>query len=361
MPDIDTLIVGAGLAGAAAAFSLSRTQRVTLIDAETPASGASGIAAGMVNPISGLRAKPVWRMEEAMEGLERMIDAVGAGAGYDRRGVLRPAKDEEQAGFFKESAERLPEDTTWLEPEAVKALHPIATAPFGALHVHAGGVVDARRFIEALLAGGVAQGLTVVNRARLVGWKPIRNGVSVEISYPAEGRRSTIEAGRLVLALGAGISGFDALSKLDLHAIKGQVVRLIRPPAPPGLLLPLSGYGYAIDEGSTMLIGSSYEHTFSDLAPSPAVSRKLVREATRLIPRLSHCRIMEAATGIRVTVPGTRLPMVGPLAGQERVWIVSGLGSKGLLMAPMIGWNLPDYFAAPSDIPREIQIRVKTG
>ena len=65
--DADLLIVGAGLAGACAAFTLSRHHRVHVLEANEPASGASGAAAGLVNPFMGRRARPVWHLREALD------------------------------------------------------------------------------------------------------------------------------------------------------------------------------------------------------------------------------------------------------------------------------------------------------
>ncbi|MDZ4701625.1 MAG: FAD-dependent oxidoreductase [Rhodothermales bacterium] len=361
MPEYDIIIAGAGLAGVTAAFTLSRTQRVLLLDAEAPGAGASGMAAGMVNPISGLRAKPAWRMEEAIEALDRMVAAAGAEAHYDRRGVLRPAKDEEQAGFFKESAERYPSETAWIEPGAIREAHPLVAAPHGALRVHPGGVIRVGKLITSLVEKAKEQGLTVATRTRLVGWRQAYGSVTVEVANTADGIRSELKARRLLLTLGAGVAGFDVLGALDLHPIKGQLIRISRPAGAPPNLLSLAGNGYLIDEGDALLAGSSYEHSYADLAPSPAVSRKLLREATQLIPRLSRSRVVSASVGVRITVPRLRLPMVGHLPGRNAVWLISGLGSKGLLMAPMIAANLVDYFADPASIPDEIQVRVKTG
>ena len=63
--------------------------------------------------------------------------------------------------------------------------------------------------------------------------------------------------------------------------------------------------------------------------------------------------------GVRVTVPGIRLPMVGPVPGFERVWIFTGFGAKGLLTAPLrarFGIDFRyDYYSA--DVLQRIVVR----
>ncbi|PSQ78507.1 MAG: FAD-binding oxidoreductase, partial [Bacteroidetes bacterium QH_7_62_13] len=64
--DADIIVVGAGLAGATAAFTLSANFDVHVVEADRPATGASGAAAGLVNPFMGRRARPVWRLHDAL-------------------------------------------------------------------------------------------------------------------------------------------------------------------------------------------------------------------------------------------------------------------------------------------------------
>jgi glycine/D-amino acid oxidase-like deaminating enzyme len=56
-------------------------------------------------------------------------------------------------------------------------------------------------------------------------------------------------------------------------------------------------------------------------------------------------------------VPGTRLPMVGPLPGYRRVWVFTGLGSKGLMTAPLLSARLPDFLRDPDQIPSDVAVR----
>ena len=112
-------------------------------------------------------------------------------------------------------------------------------------------------------------------------------------------------------------------------------------------------------EGNTLIVGSSYERDFSDLEPSDAQSRKILAKAARMLPGLRDATVLNASAGVRVTVPGTRLPMLGPLPGHRNVWIFTGLGSKGLLMAPLLARDLPAFFDAPETIPAEIRVATR--
>jgi glycine oxidase len=69
--------------------------------------------------------------------------------------------------------------------------------------------------------------------------------------------------------------------------------------------------------------------------------------------------VLEPRAGVRVTVPRThspqRLPLVGPLTGRRRVWVFTGLGSKGLLTAPLLARDLGSWLEAPERIPAEVR------
>jgi glycine/D-amino acid oxidase-like deaminating enzyme len=59
---------------------------------------------------------------------------------------------------------------------------------------------------------------------------------------------------------------------------------------------------------------------------------------------------------VRVYAPDSNLPIVGPLPDHTRCWAFTGLGSKGLLTAPLIADALPRYLAHPTQIPSALQV-----
>lgn len=344
------MVVGAGLAGACAALYLSRTQRVLVLEGDRPAAGASGAAAGLVNPLTGLRARPVWRMAEALDAFGDALDRADARALYRDAGILRPAGDADQADRFRAAADAHPDHARWLTAEAAHACHPHLPPGHGALLVRTGGAIDVPAFVEALLAAAVRQGADVRTGVRVTGWDERRDGVHVRTDAGGA------VGGRLLLALGAGYAAFPALAALRLHPVKGQTVRVTRPYA-DAPLPHLSGSGYVVDEGDALVLGSTYEHTFTDARPTPAQTEALLARAVEMVPALRRAEVVGAQAGVRVNVPGTRLPMVGPVPGHAAVWVFTGLGSKGLLMAPLLARGLAAFFETPATIPPEVRVR----
>ena len=344
----DVVIAGAGLAGACAAFHLSRTRAVLVLERHAPAAGASGAAAGLVNPLMGRKARPAWRHTEALTTLDALLHAAGASALFRRTGVLRPAADLAQAGAFVAAAETHRGAAEWLPPGAACERWPDVAAPHGALWIAGGGHLALPALVRALLAAAEVRGATVRVGTGLAGWETDGDGC---IAITDHGER--IRTRHLLLALGDGFRRFSALAELPLHRVKGQTIRLRRPPDLDGLPA-ISGSVYVVPEADGLVVGATFEHDFASLAPDPAQSEALRAKAARLLPPLSMTPVLDAQAGVRVTVPGTRLPLLGPLPGRPAAWVFTGLGAKGLLTAPLLAQALPTLLDAPETIPPEV-------
>lgn len=354
-PQYDIVIAGAGLAGASAAMSLAGECRVLLIDAGSAAAGASGAGAGLINPLLGRRARPVRGVDDALAAVEEMIHACGAGDSYDDRGVVRPAEDDQQAERFQESAILRPDLAAWLTAERAAEEFPDLRAPHGALRVLRGGAIDIRRFVDRMIEHACRLGADFAAGTRLLKWDMSPAGISVELGR--EDDSDIVLTGRLVLAVGNGFEHFAPLRALELHRIKGQTIRIRRP---AGLtascaIPPISGSGYIVPEAATWVLGSTYEHSFESTAPTLEADRAILEKTSRMIPTILDAKILERRAGVRVTVPKRRLPMVGPL-DDDGVWFVGGLGSKGLLHAPLIARSLGSWMREPSLVPPEFSL-----
>lgn len=346
---VDVVIVGAGLAGACAALVLSRTRRVVVVEAEGPAAGASGAAAGLANPFMGRAAKPAWRHSEALDALAELAAEAGDGL-FRQTGILRPAVSTQQAHRFRDRA-GAHADLECLSPGASAEQWPLVRSEHGTLVVRGGGSVDIPAFVDAALMTAEARGAEVV-RARLGGWRAEADG-TVAITGQWE-----IRTRHLVLAVGDGARRLAPLAGLPLHRVKGQTLRLGRPPALPADHPAVAGAGYAVPSDAGVVVGSTFEHDFEDVAPDPALDAGLAAKGSALLPVLDGAPVLDRRAGVRLTVPTSvaprRLPLAGPLPGHPGVWVVAGLGAKGLLTAPLIARHLPAALDGRRPLPAEL-------
>lgn len=348
----DLVIAGAGLAGACAALHLARDHRILVLDAARPGSGAASAAAGLVNPFLGQKAKPTWHLDAALAALHHTLDLASASSLFRSSGVLRPAKGQKQADAFRSTAATFPTRTAWLDTHDALAKVPGLLAPDGALWILDGGSIDIPAMVEAVLGRAKEFGAAVRPHTRLASWEE-RPPSCFAITDQGE----HIETERLLLALGDGFLAFPALQALPLHRVKGQTIRVQTPDGMPPSVPALSGNGYLVPTPDGIVIGSTFEHDFSDLAPNEAASQYLLARATTLLPALARARVLDARAGVRVTVPRSRLPLLGPLPGHDHVWMFTGLGAKGLVTAPYLASLLPSWLADPDAIFEEVSTR----
>ncbi len=306
-----------------------------------------------MNPFAGLRGRPMWQGLKALDSLDRLVAEASAEQCYQRCGVLRPASSQMQADSFRAVADAWPKYATWLEADALHSRFRSAGVACGALHLRSGGVMDTPRLIKAVMEAAVRNGAKIRMGTCIRSW-----GATPQMAFvlTEDGRR--YHASCVLLCLGSGYKKFSLLNALNLHRTKGQVVRVPRP-AGYDILMPISGHGYIVPEQHELIVGTTYERGFTTEAPTAAASRNILRQASAMVPRLDRLTPLSAAAGVRVGVPGTRLPMVGPIA--DRIWVLTGLGSKGLLLAALLSRMLPDLMKSRSPIPREVQVSYRNS
>ncbi len=353
--DADIIIVGAGLAGACAAFTLSRDHHVHVLEANDPASGASGAAAGLVNPFMGRRARPVWRLREALDAVPTLLERAGATELFPDTGVLRPAVEPDQVDPFQDVAEEHPDLAEWLSPTTVGEQYPQVQPDRGALFVPRGGATDVGTMVRALLDAAETRGATVETQAPVLYWRETPDAAVVEVDR--EHDTQELRAERVLLALGQGFPPFPELRRLGLDGVKGQTVRVRRPADLPGSIPPMSGRGYVVPDGNSLILGSNYDNDYDDLTPDPDATNYIRNKTSTMIPGLDQAKVLDETAGVRVMHSETNLPLLGPLPRRERLWTFTALGSKGLLTAPLLALDLPAYLQDPGTIPPPVSTK----
>ncbi len=212
-----------------------------------------------------------------------------------------------------------------------------------------GGTLNARAYTDALLEAARRNGADLCLRTRVQSWG--EDGDERFVST----KKGRIRARIIIFALGYGFQHFRKLRQLNLKTNKGQLVLSPRPSA-LRTEVPLTGSGYVVPAGRTVVVGTTYERGFTDLQPSLARSRTILNEAALMVPALNRAPVLEQFAGARVTVPGTRLPMVGPVADSQGLWVLTGMGSKGIMFSALIGREIAGYLDCPESIPPELRV-----
>lgn len=342
----DIIVAGAGLAGVCSALWLSENAHVLLLSGPQPA--ASSIAAGLVNPFAGLRARPVWNASKAYADFESLIAHTNAAQFFSPSGILRPAADSHQSKHYESAANDYPDRCKWLSSATARERHPSISAYHGML-LTTGGSVDIKNLLASAIRTLKTAGCSIRRNVTIDSWGETHDEAFVLMK---SGER--LRARTLILALGYGYHRFDTLGQLNLHSVKGQVIQTT---IPKGLRLshPVCGRGYIVPGDKYLTLGTTYDRGFSHTNPTDEATHAILRLTSKMIPAICNGTVVGKAAAVRVGVPGTRLPMVGPIG--KRTWVFTGLGSKGLLFASHIARRLPNFIADPTLIPPEIRVQ----
>ena len=340
----DAIFVGGGVIGLASAWRTAQSgARVCVLEAERPAAGATGVAAGMLAPAGeaswgedqllalNLESLSLW--PGFAEELER---ASGIETGFARRGALHVALDRDEAESLRRRYDlqrKLGLDSDWLSGGACRKLEPgLATAVRGGAHVPGDATVDPRRVAAALLAAldstGVAvhTGVRVVSAERREGWR----------LSAADGR--AFAGASVVLTAGCWSGRLEwvpAESRPPVRPVKGEIVTLRGPADEPVTERIVAGdrvYTVPRADGR-LIVGATVEERGFDTTVTAGGVHELLREAYRLLPEIAELELAETTAGLRPGSPDNA-PMIGESA-TEGLLVATGHFRNGVLQAPL--------------------------
>jgi tRNA 5-methylaminomethyl-2-thiouridine biosynthesis bifunctional protein len=348
----DCIVIGAGLAGAAVAASLARRgwQVMVLDAAGAPATGASGLPAGVLAPHVSPDDSLLSRLSRS--GIRAMLQQAGAllasGSDWQATGVLerclahpRKLPPAWQPGQPLADAAG---DWTRLATPGQLGLCGLAADSPALWHVRAGWIKPPS-LVRAWLA---TPGVTWRGHASASQWQ--RHAGRWQVLDAAGQQLASAEL--VVLAAGHGSRALaDAAgpaSPLALQAIRGQAAWALHAADTANAMppFPVNGHGSLVPQvpladGLAWVAGSTFErdNTSTALRAEDEVNNLaklqtlLPLPAQALAPQVESGQVRGWA-GVRCATP-SRLPSLGPLAGQPDLWVSTGMGSRGLTFAAL--------------------------
>lgn len=303
-------VAGAGALGSAVALRLARAGfQVTVFDPAAPGDNASGVAAGMLAPVSEALFDPASRDHLALMRRARDLwSAFAEGLGIE---IHRAGVRIEGSEIWRQQVARKLEDLGLAAGETIPEDWRIEARP--ALAALRSAAETAGATFEPVAVAGFAPGAL-----RL-----------------ADGRTEAF--GILVLATGPGArDGQLAPETMALAPIKGQ---LLRTSAREGDVV-VRGEGVYLAPGETLAVGATMEAGRDDLEPDASATQALRAAAWALRPDLD----LDAASvevGVRATtIDG--LPLVG-WSKAPSVLLAVGARRNGWLLAPLVADMVAAY------------------
>ena len=315
-------ILGAGFCGLAAAWHLlsqsslksSDPLKITIIDGKKIGGGTSGIAAGLLHPFAGAHAKFNQFGKEGMDATQELLEVASNALQkpvYTKTGILRLALNDKQHEDFLACSSKYKDETCWLNADECQALYPTFTKAPG-LWIKNGIVVQSELYLQGLWQACAEKGALYENRS----------------IYSLD---ELIDFDVVVFAIGAGYLHFPELKQFSLKTVKGQILRLKWPEDLPILPCVINSQAYIImhEDKKSCLAGATFEKNYLTEGPDEKVAKEeILPKVMPLIPQLQHAETIECLAGLRVVTPD-HLPLIKNFDGNK--WILTGMGSKGLL------------------------------
>ena len=343
------VIVGGGLAGSLLAARLGRAGvAVHLFDDGAPAA-ASRVAAGLYNVITGRFGAKTWLAETLLAELEAFLalPEMAPLRAYRHPGLIyRPFR--EVAEYNKWSSRTAePDFAALVALQETPLLPDRIDNPLGGIRILPCGWMDVAGFIDGLHEVLVRDLGVQLYRERLAyaqldpAQRRVHMGPGAALTYDA-----------LVFAEGAAMAGNPWLPGLKLIPNKGELLEIHA----PALDMPfvLSKKIYLVPLGEDRYgVGATYANRFDSPEPSAAGRAEICGHLDRVL-KVPYT-VTGHWAGLRPTTPNRR-PIVGPYPGRPGLYVLTGFGTKGVLLAPWCSRLLASHLlGTPEAIPAEAE------
>ena len=344
----DVVVVGGGVVGLAVAWRARRRGLgVLVVERGRAGDGASGVAAGMLAPVTEADFGEDRAIALNLAGLERwpafaaeLSERSGVDTGYRRSGALVVAADRDDAEVLRRVAgllRALGLEARWLSGREARRLEPgLSPRVPGAIEAPAEGHVDPVAVVAGLRAALLAEGGELWEQTTVERLELGPGGAHVEGMVLGDG--ASVRAEHVVLAAGAwsgGLAGLPPGEVPPIRPVKGQILGLHaggRPLPAERLIRTPRCYVVSRPDGR-VVVGATTEERGFDVRVTAEGVHRLLEDAREVLPDVDELEFVSARAGLR---PGT--PDNAPVAGRGEVdgllW-ATGHGRNGVLLAPI--------------------------
>ena len=339
----DYIIVGSGLASIMFAEQL-RLHNKSFIVISNRSQQASVVASGLYNPVVLKRFTATWNaathLESALPKYIELEQLLGLKLDYvlPIHRVFNSIK--EQNNWFLACDK--PVLTNFLNPEIIPNTNSAVKAPFGFGAVNFTGRIDTQLLIEAY-----REFLSKRNQyiEETFEYKDL-------IENPEGVVYQSLKAKHIVFTEGFGIHKNPYFKYLPLEGTKGELITIHAPTLKLESILKSSIFVIPMEE-DRYLVGSTYEWTDKTNNPTQKAKTELLKKLERLID--CEFEVVDQRAGIRPTVVDRR-PLVGQHPNHKNMYVLNGLGTRGVLVAPSMAKALYNSIEKNTSLSKEIDI-----
>jgi len=340
---VDYIIVGSGLAGILFCEVL-REHGKTFLVIDDDSQQSSTVAGGLYNPVILKRFTEVWMATKQLELALPMYHALEKDLGITldyKVPIYRLfASIEEQNNWF--AACDKPNLASHLSTQIIPNSNPAINSDYGF-----GEVLQTGRIHTSVLVSAYK------NRLKA-------NGSFLEESFDFEQLDDGEEvvykdyrAQHIVFAEGFGLVQNPYFKYLPLKPTKGELLTIHAPDLNIDYILKSSVFLTPLGD-DLYLVGATYE--WNDLSNTTTIAAK--EELLAKLRTILKCEfsVVDQVAGVRPTVKDRR-PLVGQHPERKNVYVLNGLGTRGVMIAPYVAHELYDCIENNKALNSEIDIK----
>ena len=341
---LDYIIVGSGLAGIAfAEKALQNEKSILLFDNQSQNS--SRIAGGLYNPVILKRFSEVWQAQEQLQNLDEFYQALELKlqikVDYKIPILRKFFSIEEQNNWFSASDNKnlAPFLSLVLLPTKYKGIQ----SPFDYGQVLHTGYVDTATLLDSYKE--------YINETNQLLQETFDYNALIIQSDCIEYKK--IKAKHILFAEGFGMHSNPFFNHLPLDGTKGELFIIKAPDLDLDVIINTSVF--ILPLGNHLFkVGATYN--WKDKTNSPTDEGK--SELLSRINEIIDCKfeIIDHFAGVRPTVRD-RKPLVGTHPNHERINILNGLGTRGVMLAPSMAKALFESIENQKPLDNEIDIQ----
>ncbi|AQG82256.1 NAD(P)/FAD-dependent oxidoreductase [Spirosoma montaniterrae] len=342
---IDFLIVGQGVAGSVLAWTLDR-RGCSVVLADDPASpSASGVAAGIVNPLTGRKLVRTWKADELFPFLHQFYTGIEQELGvrfFHPKTIYRPFRSET-------------EKNEYLALVADPAVRPYASEAadneqyagyiansFGGLDVRQAGWLDLNEFVR------IIKGYFIKKNQYYEGWFDSSELINKGESVQWQG----LTINKVIFCDGTQARENPLFNWLPHNPVKGQILTAVVDNYPIKHIVNQGVFILPVRDG-LIRIGATY--TWHDLDWQTTDDGRAFLESKVQNLLTVPYRVVAQQAGIRPSTKDRR-PFIGLHPESLSFGIFGGMGTKGVSLAPYLAEQFARHLLDGEDLDAEANI-----
>ena len=338
----DYLIVGSGLSGVMLCEAL-RKRGKTFKVISNKSQQASIVASGLYNPVVLKRFNKAWDAEKhlpvAMSAYKELELFLGIKIDY-KLPIYRLFSSIEEQNNWIIASDKIP-----LKPYLISNIKSNINqniyAPYGYGEVKNTGRIDTKLLLESYS--------NVLNNEKLISHESFEYDklkISKKLVYKG------IESEKIIFSEGFGVRQNPFFNYLPIEGTKGELIIINAPKLNSEVIIKSSVFIIPIGNNN-YLVGSTYAWDDFNNDPTTNAKNKLLNKLDKLV--LCPYKVVYQRAGIRPTVIDRR-PLVGQHKSHQNLYILNGLGSRGVLIAPTVANALINLIEDKLPLQKEINI-----